>query len=55
LLSLFGKPIPIQQNSNPTAEEIDAVQQQVEEQVKTMFDSYKHLVEGYETKTLVFV
>jgi hypothetical protein len=55
LLSLFGKPIAIQRSENPSDEEIDAVQRQIEVQVKEMFDTYKHLVEGYENKKLVFV
>jgi hypothetical protein len=34
---------------------IDEVQNQVKEQIQTMFNKYKHLVEGWEKKELIFM
>lgn len=41
LLAVFGDPMPVQKNSKPTSEDIDVVMNQLEYELKKLFNLHK--------------
>ncbi|CAL8461777.1 g1308 [Coccomyxa elongata] len=53
IISLVGRPVPVKQAAEPSAEEVDRVHAAVVAAIRSLFDQHKHLIPGWENKVKV--